>query len=97
VTTTATFVRDVHNDGPASHKLWHVDPPIPDYEGNPTSYVITSAVNASGYDSGPETLIFAADADGNIKDFMDLEGSYRGELNHERAIREAGWKMQGVE
>jgi hypothetical protein len=41
--------------------------------------------------SGPETYIFAADAEGKILDWTELPGSFKGSLNHARALREAGF------
>lgn len=54
------------------------------YETKKTSFVVTSATYAMF--SGPETYIFPADKDGNILSWGELDGSYRGGLNHERAI-----------
>jgi len=61
------------------------------------SYVVVSAVvpfaDLGFNDLKPETLIFAANEEGKIVDFMDLEGSYRGGLDHEQALQNAGYTV----
>ena len=59
---------------------WGYDYDTGQYEKT-TEYVIVSAVVAFG--DGPETYIFPADAEGIVLDWSELDGSYRGDLNHE--------------
>lgn len=54
-------------------------------------YVVVSASNVPF--SGPETYIFAADEDGKIVRWTELDGSFRGELDHEKALRGAGYEV----
>jgi hypothetical protein len=54
-----------------------------------TEYVIISAVNVPY--SGPETFIFPSDKDGTTLSWGELSGSYKGGLDHETAIKNAGW------
>jgi len=56
-----------------------------------TYFVVISANVVPG--SGPETYIFAANSDGIITDFLELAGSYRGGLEHNQAIWNAGWEL----
>ena len=62
-----------------------------------TDHVIVSAVtvpNMGGYldlDGGAETYIFPADKNGEIEDWGELDGSFRGGLDHEKALTGAGW------
>jgi hypothetical protein len=56
-----------------------------------TSYVIVSAVIAMF--SGPETYIFPATETGEILNWGELDGSYRGELNHDTALLNAGYEL----
>jgi hypothetical protein len=58
-------------------------------------YVIVSATIAPM--TGPETYIFAADENARILDWMELEGSYRGGLDHELALENAGYTVVGYE
>ena len=64
--------------------LWKAEPPL---DGN--EYIITSASDVMF--TGAETYIFPADKDGNITDWCELRGSYRGELNHKRCFSNIGY------
>lgn len=66
--------------------LWEVLPRIDGHK-----FVITSVSNVQF--SGPETYMFAADEKGNIVDWCELPGSYRGDLNHEKCFEEIGYKI----
>jgi hypothetical protein len=81
----AKFVlqRDARGEG----RVYKVTPPL---EGN--KYVWVSAVVAMF--TGPETYIFGCDKDGEVKNFSELQGSYRGGLNHEEALSNAGYQVQ---
>jgi len=78
--------------------LYKVEPPMEyeDYDDKlekymtrTTSYVIVSAVDA--YLTGPETYIFPATNAGKVKDWGEMEGSFRGALDHEMALDNAGY------
>ena len=92
---TATLIRELEGfQGAAS--LFRLEPPHktepwPDSE-KPKSYkyVIVSAVVAY---SGPETYIFPANAKGEVTDWVEMPGSYRGGLNHEAALANAGYTV----
>ena len=56
-----------------------------------TEFVIVSAADVPF--SGPETYIFPAEAEGNVVDWSEMDGSFRGALDHERAIAASGWKL----
>jgi hypothetical protein len=56
-----------------------------------TSYVIVSAVIAMF--SGPETYIFPTTETGEILNWGELDGSYRGGLNHDTALLNAGYEL----
>lgn len=76
------FVKDVTR----TRKLWRVSSPF-SYTGHDDTYtgeyVITSAVSVLGK---PETYIFPADKNGNIVGWSELCGSFKGDLNHQKAI-----------
>ena len=79
---TARKIKDVNN-----HQiLWEV---LPRIEGN--KYVITSVSNVQF--TGPETYMFAADEKGNIINWGELPGSYRGELNHQKCFENLDYKI----
>lgn len=86
----ATFIRDLPPTRTgALQKLYRPSDPYRvraygDDEGElETSFVVTSAAVAYG---GPETYVFAADKRGHVLDWSELPGSFRGSLDHERAI-----------
>ncbi len=82
---TAKFIKNIHGmKGEA--KLYKTE------GGELPEYVVVSAVVAMF--SGAETLIFEANEDGEILNWSDLDGSYRGDLNHEQALENAGYTVK---
>jgi len=90
---TAKFIKDcVEFTGTA--KLYELSEPVryqTKYDGDykETSFVIVSATNAFGIE--PETYIFPADGNGEVLSLTELAGSYKGGLNHEEALNNAGY------
>ncbi len=80
---TATFIKKIDNDT-SDQKLYKMNPPLDGCE-----YVVVSGVNAMG--TGPETYIFGADSKGKIRDWDELDGSFRGSIDHEQALQDAGY------
>lgn len=78
----ATFVEDI-TGWRGDARLYRLSEPY-EYGEEYVTHVIASAVNAAF--SGPETYVFAATATGNVIDWCELPGSFRGGLDHERAI-----------
>lgn len=83
--------------------LYKLDPPMKytkwDFETDEeveykTEYVVVSPANVMF--SGPETYIFASDENGEVTDWMELAGSFRGGLNRERALNKAGYIVEHV-
>lgn len=95
----AEFIKDVSEDFRGIAKLWRITPPVIYTEWNEddgeidleAEYVITSATVALF--SGPETYIFPADSEGNVLNWMELPGSYRGAMDHEFAISQIGSRI----
>jgi hypothetical protein len=86
---TATFVKKVNGTGDG--RVYRLNPPI-DAEGGASEYVWVSATVVPF--SGPETYIFPCDADGNVTDWLELDGSYRGGLSHADALQNAGYEIE---
>lgn len=87
---TATKLRDLPvTPVGAAQILWGLSEP---HAG--TEFVITSAVSVPY--SGPETYIFPANEAGEVTDWGELDGSFRGGLDHECAIRLAGYEIVGL-
>ena len=57
-----------------------------------TNYVIVSAVVFSMF-AGPETFIFPAREDGTAIDMIELRGSMRGNVSHEKVLERAGYTV----
>ena len=56
-----------------------------------TNFVIVSAAHVMF--TGPETYIFPASEQGEVLSWSELDGSYRGGLDHERALEGAGYAV----
>jgi hypothetical protein len=99
MTVTATFIKKLSGfTGDA--RLYRLSAPVryddhgdEDGEKKHTQYVVVSATGAMF--SGPETYMFPADPEGSILDWGEMHGSYKGDMNHERAIENAGWLLEG--
>lgn len=84
----AKFIKDVSKDFNGTAKVFELDPAL---DGN--KYVVVSATNVMF--SGPETYIFAYDLDnGQVSNWSDLEGSFRGSLDIEKALNNAGYTVE---
>jgi hypothetical protein len=56
------------------------------------NHVIVSAAHVPF--SGPETYIFPAAPNGNVKDWKELPGSSRGTWAHDEVLAKAGYEIQ---
>jgi len=81
-------------------RMYRCDPPMP-YTGYDdkdnrialtADFVIVSATYALY--SGPQTYIFPADGN-DVTDWEELAGSFRGSIDHARALRNAGYEEIG--
>ena len=85
---TATLIDTYTTHVGAAQRTYRLDPPMEALH----EYVVVSAVVAPV--TGPETYIFEGDADGNVTDWGELPGSFRGDFDHERALRNAGYEVK---
>lgn len=83
----------------ADQRVFMMDPPL---DGNEFVCVSATTMNkiarlANSYGVNlklePETYIFACDAAGFITNYGELEGSYRGGMNHAQALMNAGYEI----
>jgi hypothetical protein len=82
-------------------RLYKLDPPYPrvkwEYEDSgetkektiPTEFVVVSAVSHFT----TETYIFPSNDEGDIIDWGELEGSFQGGCDHERALQGMGYEV----
>lgn len=82
---TATLVKKL-NGFHGEARLYRLSEPL---DGN--EHVAVSAVVVPY--SGPETYIFPADSDGKVASWGELDGSFRGSLDHEEALHGAGYEV----
>ena len=71
--------------------LYKLSDPLMGYE-----YVVVSAAkdHRDRHDNMiGETFIFGSDETGKIKSFLELPGSYRGGLDHQKALNDAGYDI----
>lgn len=92
---TATRTKTITNPGVVDQAVYRLNPPhtyTDDFTGSTetTDHVIVSAANV--YASGPETYIFPSD--GNTITGCEIDGSYRGGLDHTRALAAIGYTPQ---
>lgn len=82
---TATLLHTGTSETGAEQRFYRLDPPLQGHK-----YVLVSAVEALF--TGPETYIFPADKRGEVTDWGELEGSYRGGLDHHEALMNVGYE-----
>lgn len=83
----ATFVKDL-DKGSGTQKLWKLSEPYAvrdwdDSEKVTVEHVVTSATTVLGT---PETYVFPSDENGDIVEWGELPGSFKGALDHDQAI-----------
>jgi len=93
---TATFIKSMGAEFTGNARLYKLDPPmsIKDWDGEETGkteFVVVSGAYAMF--SGNETLIFPSDENGKVTDWGDLPGSFRGAIDHEKALTGAGYTL----
>ena len=83
---TAKLIKHMESwRGDARH--YRLTPPLGEY-GN----VVVSAVDIPF--CGEETYIFGCDENAENINYCELNGSFRGGLDHEKALRDAGYEVQ---
>ena len=95
----AILVREVEGfKGDA--RLYRLEPPMSArrFDGNkyverPVPLVIVSATNVP-FGGGPETYVFEANEDGEVTNWGELDGSFKGGLDHAEALRGAGYEVE---
>jgi len=71
--------------------LYRLSDPLMGYE-----YVVVSAAKDARDNHDQvvgETFIFGSDESGKVKSFLELPGSYRGGLDHQKALNDAGYDI----
>ena len=96
--TTAKLIKEEVSEVGAIQRLYELSKPIGydyDYDKEKdtqlTNFILVSGTYAMF--SGEETYIFPADKDGNVLDWGELDGSFRGSIDHEQALENAGYEL----
>lgn len=82
---TATQIHKRLQEMSGDARLYQLSEP---HEGN--EYVVVSGISNNW---GTETYIFPADASGEITDWGELYGSFKGSIDHAEALRGAGYEV----
>ena len=97
---TATFIKTLSKNFQGNARLYKLSEPLAqdrwwnesESEDTPSyNYVVVSAANVPY--SGPETYIFGATKDGDVLDWGELPGSFRGSRDHQAALVGAGYTV----
>lgn len=70
--------------------LYELSEPI-GYNGNQESKFVV--VSATSFMTGAETYIFPAEEGGEVINWGELDGSFKGSLDHHRALEGAGYSV----
>ena len=82
---TATFVAQRNGEGEG--RIYECDPPHESHR-----FVWVSAVVVAF--SGSETFIFGCNKKGDVQDWSELEGSFKGGLDIPKALSNAGYQIE---
>ncbi len=95
----ATFIKRIGENMRGDARLYELETPVYysfyDLTTGESGEAYTKHVLVSAADvpfSGPETYIFPADETGKVLDWGELDGSFRGSLDHARALANAGYE-----
>ena len=96
---TAKFIKDVSENFTGDARLYELSEPVPydipfdeeEEETKTTSFVVVSTTSNF---LGTETSIFPSDSEGEILDWGELDGSFRGRWDHNEALNIAGYALE---
>lgn len=86
----ARLVRITRQDERFDQRLYAVEPAA-EYCRGTTAFLWVSAAVVPY--RGPETYVFPANSKGRVLDWGELDGSFKGGLDHEQALRNAGYEV----
>ena len=87
----ATFVKKA--DGFAEHaELFRLEKPAETRGGIKFQFIVVSTLKCARDTGLPETYMFPADSMGKVLSWVELDGSFRGEVNISKALRDGGYE-----
>ena len=84
----ATFIKQLKKGFRGDARLYKLNPP---FENNIKYVVVSATIPIYG---GPETYIFEANREGKVRNWGELKGSFKGDLDHGRALRGMGYEVE---
>lgn len=75
-------------------RLYRVEPPVEFEDRDGTTKLTDHVVVSATAVLRPETYIFPASSAGKVLDWLELEGSFQGGLDHEHALNRAGYSVR---
>ena len=95
---TAKFIKKC-DWGTGDVRLYELSEPVEyvepwKYDDPPVKLTKFVAVSAAIAYSGPETLIFPSDENGEVIDWGELDGSFQGGMDHAEALKRAGFELE---
>jgi hypothetical protein len=89
VRKVATLVKTMGPPFRGVAKVYKMSPPL-----QKNKYVVVSASHGPFSINGQETYIFGCDKNGKAVNWSELSGSFQGQMNHEKALRNAGYLVK---
>lgn len=89
MSNTAQFIRQC-TGWLGDARLYKLSEPVTDYLGREYDYVVVSGVDHTW---ATETFIFPANGEGEVIDMVELDGSFKGAVDHAEALRGAGYEV----
>ncbi len=91
---TAKLIKTLNDKHYKQQALYELSEPLKDFnEEKEFKFVVVSAINN---EFGIETYVFGADKDGNITDWGELPGSFKGSMDLVGALGEAGYAIENL-
>lgn len=88
---TATLLKMLEPTTFTDQRLYALDPPLKDWNDNEVRHVVVSATFVTGF--GCETYIFGSDETAENINYCELNGSFKGRVDHAQALRNAGYTI----
>lgn len=84
---TAKFIKDVSEKWAGTAYLYQMTPAHETHK-----YCVVSQIIVLGMD---ETYIFGTNKNGKEVEWSELSGSFKGEMDHRKALEDAGYRIEG--
>lgn len=94
---TATYIKKWNGRRDGDAGFYELSEPIADEYGNLQKVVLVSAVPHVGSHGPAETYIFPANENlDGPSSFLEMDGSFKGSMDHAKALRNLGYELVGA-